>query len=100
MKKSAAQQRSIRLLRAPAAGDGVGVCSISSGKNAAFYAFHEITSDIGGRGFAMHRLGLGELYYIRIGQPNECSCECMGFLAHGTCKHLLGLSALVERGML
>src|SRR5947207_718951 len=100
MKKSAAKQRSIRLLRAPAEGDGVGVCCIASGKDVAFYAFQEIPCAIGGRTFALHRLGLGTVYHVRIGAPEECSCECMGFLSKGHCKHLLGLLALVERGVI
>ena len=77
----------------PAEGDGVGICCLASGKDVAFYAFQEIPCAIGGRAFAMHRLGLGTVYHVRIGQPEECSCECMGFLSKGHCKHLLGLMA-------
>jgi hypothetical protein len=30
----------------------------------------------------------------------SCSCECMGFLAHGHCKHVEGLLALMREGQL
>ena len=65
-----------------------------------FYTFHEIRCDIGGRGFAVHRLGLGTLYHVRIGRPVDCSCECMGFLSRNTCRHVLGMRVLVAKGLL
>jgi hypothetical protein len=89
--------RTIRLVRSPSA-DGVGVFCVSVGEKSAFYALREIPCEIGGRGFAVHRLGLGELYHVRVGAPEECSCECKGFLVHGHCRHVLGLLALVREG--
>ena len=59
-----------------------------------YYVFREIMCDIGGRAFELHRLGLGNLYHVRVGTTKQCSCECLGFLAHGKCKHVLGLLAL------
>lgn len=94
---SRGRRRTIRLERSPA-GDGVGVFSIRAGKDCHFYTFREILCEIGGRGFAVHRLGLGTLYHVRAGRPNECSCECLGFLAHGHCRHILGLLALIRAG--
>jgi hypothetical protein len=91
--------RSIRLVRSPSR-DGAGVFSITANAETKFYTLHEITCQIGGRGFAVHRLGLGTLYHVRVGTPEECSCECMGFLAHGHCRHILGLRALIRRGLL
>jgi hypothetical protein len=91
--------RTIRLVRSPSA-DGVGVFCVSAGKESAFYALHEVPCEIGGRGFAVHRLGLGELYHVRVGAPEDCSCECKGFLAHGHCRHVLGLLALIREGKL
>src|SRR5262245_49387453 len=92
-------KRTIRLER-PAAGDGVAVFSISAGRATAFYTMREIPCQIGGRGFAVHRLGLGTLYHVRVGRPEECSCECLGYLAHGHCRHILGLLALLREGKL
>lgn len=100
MAKRKPSKRFVRLLRSPAEGDGVGVCCLGVGKELTYYVFKEIGSAIGGRGFAMHRLGLGSLYHVLVGQPEECSCECMGFLAHGTCKHVLGLLALIDNRIL
>ena len=99
MAKTPVHTRSIRLVRSPAI-DGVGVFSIATNQATDFYTFHEIPCDIGGRGFAVHRLGLGQLYHVRIGEPEQCSCECLGFLAHGHCRHVLGLRALARCGKL
>lgn len=96
-KKKIPKRRTIQLVRTPAI-DGVGIFQIIIGSKASLYAFHEIRCDIGGRGFALHRLGLGNLYYARVGRPEDCSCECLGFLRHGSCKHIEGLTALIGRG--
>jgi hypothetical protein len=90
-------RRSIRLIRTPEE-DGVGVFCITEKNAPIYYTFREIACAIGGRGFAVHRMGLGDLYHVRIGEPAECSCECLGFLRHGYCKHILGLLALAEKG--
>lgn len=76
-----------------------GVFCIANAKQSTFYVFKEIPCAIGGRGFVVHRLGLGTLYHVRIGQPIDCTCECMGFLAHSSCKHILGLLALEKHGL-
>ncbi len=64
------------------------------------YVFVELDCTIGGRGFAVHRLGLGNLYHVRVGQPTECTCECKGFLYRNQCRHILGLQALIREGKL
>jgi hypothetical protein len=91
--------RSIQLVRSPAV-DGIGVLCITERKITKYYTFREIPCEIGGRGFALHRLGLGEVYHVRVGQPEECSCECLGFLAHSHCRHIEGLLALEQEGLL
>jgi hypothetical protein len=92
-------RRSISLVR-PADADGVSIFCLSSRGQQTFYAAKEIPCAIGGRGFALHRLGLGPLYFVRVGEPEECSCECLGFLAHGNCKHIQGLLTLIEHDTL
>jgi hypothetical protein len=87
----------ITLVRSPSQ-DAPGVFCVTAGKKTTFYAFQEIPCLIGGRGFAVHRLGLGPLYHVRIGKDVECSCECMGFLAHQRCRHIRGLLTLAEEG--
>ena len=91
--------RTILLMRSPAK-DGVGVFRITVGRTSHFYTFREIRCDIGGRGFAVHRLGLGTLYHVRVGRPADCSCECLGFLSRSSCRHVLGLRALMKQGLL
>lgn len=91
--------RSIRLLRPPGP-DGPGLFCILAGKNTTYYVFREIPCEIGGRAFAVHRLGLASLYHVRVGEPDQCSCECLGFLAHDHCKHVLGLKAMVDANLI
>ncbi len=91
--------RSIRLVRPPDR-FGVGVFQIRAAGRLCFYTFREIPCDIGGRGFAVHRLGIGQLYHVRIGRRVDCSCECAGFEFRGYCRHVLGLLALKRAGKL
>jgi hypothetical protein len=99
MPESQKPGRTIRLVRSPRT-DGVGVFCITVGRKSQFYTVVEIPSEIGGRGFAVHRLGMGTLYHVRVGHPHDCSCECLGFLRWGHCKHLAGLRALIRQGEL
>ncbi len=78
----------------------MGVFCITSKYNSQFYTFREIPCEIGGRGFAVHRLGQGNLYHVRVSAPDDCSCECLGFLRWGRCKHVSGLTALLRNGQL
>ena len=96
MTKATPKARWIRLVREPA--DGIGVFCVRDPKTTSFYTFHEIPCAIGGRGFAVHRLGIGNLYHVRIGRPSDCECECLGFLRHGYCKHIQGLPLLSHHG--
>lgn len=91
--------RTIELVRPPDE-YGVGVFRITVGTKSQFYAVREIRCEIGGRGFAVHRLGMGTLYHVRVGKPADCECECLGWLRWGKCKHVSGLLALVRRGLL
>jgi hypothetical protein len=96
----AKKTRTIRLLQAPGS-DGVGVLCVTVGGESTLYVLREISCEIGGRGFAVSRLGLGAQYHVRIDPAlDESTCECMGFLRHGYCKHVLGLYALVRAGKL
>ena len=90
--------RTIRLVRPPMS-DEPGVLCITDNRQATYYAFCELPCEIGGRAFAVHRLGLGTMYHVRVGVPTDCSCECMGYLSHGRCKHLQGLLALTAHGL-
>ncbi len=89
--------RTVRIVR-PRNTDGVGVFCIETDGKHQFYTFLEIRCEIGGRGFALHRLGQGELYHVRVGEPENTSCECMGFLRWDHCKHVSSLAALIRKG--
>jgi hypothetical protein len=91
--------RVIRLIRPPG-NDGVGIFSITDRNRTQDYVFKEIRCDIGGRGFAVHRIGLADLYHVRVGAPRDSSCECLGFLRHGHCRHIQGLAALIGHDVL
>jgi len=75
---------------------GVGVFSVTVGTHSCQYVLREIPCEIGGRGFEVHRLGLGILYHVRVGRHVDCSCECKGFLYRNSCRHVLGLLALIR----
>lgn len=94
-----ARARTIRLIQ-PRDDHGLLVVRIDTDTESAHYVVREIGCEIGGRGFAMQRLGLGPLYHVRIGAPSECSCECKGFLYRTVCRHILGLLALEREGKL
>lgn len=91
--------RTVRLVR-EASVDGVAVMCVTDGRHSTYYTVRELPCEIGGRGFAVHKMGLGTLYHVRAGEPADCSCECLGFLRHGYCKHVLGLLALSGAGKL
>lgn len=91
--------RVIRLIQPPDP-SGVGLFAISMKDRAQYYVFKEIPCEIGGRAFAVHRMGLANVYHVRVGSPTDTSCECMGFLRHGRCKHIQGLAALIGHHLL
>lgn len=99
MGTEAKTERSIRLVHPPD-DRGVAAFAITQGKKTSHYTVKEILCEIGGRGFAVHRTGVGTRYDVRIGEPSDTSCECMGYLAHGYCKHISGLTAIIRQGLL
>lgn len=99
MTTSSRSTRAVRLVRPPDE-HGVGVFCVRAGDGQTYYTFREIPCVIGGRGYVVHKLGLGNRYHVRVGTPEECSCECLGFLRHGHCRHILGLLTLVQHGRL
>ena len=78
----------------------MGMLCLTSRRKHAFYAFTEIPCSIGGRGFALQRLDKDQRYNVRVGKPEESSCECLGFLAHGHCKHIEGMRTLMEQAVI
>jgi hypothetical protein len=91
--------RVIRLIRSPNA-LGAGLLAITNRRRTQYYVFKEMRCDIGGRGFAVHRLGLASVYHVRVHTPRDSTCECLGYLRHGYCKHIEGLRALIGHQLL
>lgn len=98
MAKKRIKKRTVRLVRSAAGAPGV--FAISEGRKLSFYYYQEVPSDIGGRGFSVLRIGTTAVYHVRIGSIGETTCECMGFLRQGRCKHILALQALLKEGLL
>lgn len=99
MSEATPKTRTVRIAR-PRNADGVGMFCIEIDGKAQFYTFCEIRCEIGGRGFALHRSGQGDLYHVRVGAPEDTSCECMGFLRWSRCKHTAAIAALIRKGEL
>jgi hypothetical protein len=95
MPRSSSLVRDVRLLRSPTS-EILGVMGMTDRKGDSFYAFHEIPCEIGGRGFCIRRLGEERLYCVRINGAVESSCECLGYLSHGRCRHILALQTLIR----
>lgn len=93
----AALPRTIRLERRARLGQ-LGVFSICVGSEVALYPFREIPCFIGGRGFIVQRWGTRRCYHVRVGKPDDCSCECLGFIFRRRCRHVQGLRTLIRRG--
>src|SRR5262245_13545560 len=91
--------RSVRVeLPADADGDPC-VISITVGKLTVEYFVYPIASDWG-RAFRLDKLANpDEQYHVNL-DGEQSSCECLGWLRHGHCKHRDGLQVLVDKGLL
>lgn len=55
-----------------------------------------------GHGFALSKLGGGEVYSVLVGvrgEPDRCDCGAATFHPHKPCKHVLACRKLVAEGM-
>jgi hypothetical protein len=95
--------RRVELLR-PAGPGGLARVRLVTTKDAADYLARRVRSDIGGAGVEFVRLGeveegTGRYHALLAGA--DSSCECRGYLRHGTeCKHLFAAWVLLSRGWL
>lgn len=77
-------------------GNGV-VVRIRTPRAVSTYTLTAVPSDYG-RGFCFEK-ETGEAYHVHV-EEDGATCECLGFLRHGHCKHLDGLLALRNRGLI
>ncbi len=97
--------RSVRLLEdATADTQGWFAIRLTVGQDSAAYLVRSIPCAIGGLAFEVEKLNDAlqsiEQYHVRIGTPQDCSCDCPGFTYHAHCKHVEGLLALDQGGCL
>jgi hypothetical protein len=78
-----------------------GVLDITAGKHLTCYYLYPMPSDFGSA-FRLDKFGTqgGETYHVNLADDGRHSCECLGFLHHGHCKHVAGLLALRRAGRL
>ncbi len=77
-------------------GDRPGVMRITAEGVSTYYRYREIPCEIGGKGFEVWRFAASEPYYVRVGTPRTCFCDCIGFTARTTCRHILALIAIAK----
>lgn len=87
-------KRFIRIL-VPATTKEPGLLRISVGKKSSVYWFRPIPCDLEGRGFELRKFHSPVVYHVRVGQPRECDCDCLGFMHHRHCKHVEGLRSIL-----
>ena len=99
-KSRASPKRFIRLV-VPLYGDeGPGVIRISvEDQEPCDYLARRLPSDFGSAAFNLTKVGGHEEYAVLLDGASS-SCECKGFLRWGQCKHVDGLKALLDRGLL
>ena len=88
-------------LKFTATGIGRGRLTIDTARASVEYLVTEFPTDFGGsRAFRLTKLDKGtdgeaSNYDVQCGAPGD-TCECKGFLCHGTCKHILACRAIIE----
>ena len=108
-RKRVKPERRIRVLK-PMSDGSAGVIAITVGKDEGVYAIRPIPADFG----VAYHLIKGELeeqedntlrlrdaahYDVCLNGP-QSTCECKGFLRHGHCKHVDGLTTLRQRNLI
>lgn len=75
--------------------NGSGVVSVTENGKIDTYDVREIGSDFG-RCFRVEKRD-GDSYDVCV-NGRQSTCECLGHLKHGHCRHVSGLAALIAQG--
>jgi hypothetical protein len=79
-----------------------GIVRITVGKEAAEYMLIELAADYG-RGFKVEKMGTEGTesgYHVNVTEDGKKTCDCLGHMQYGRCKHSDGLAALIAAGRL
>jgi hypothetical protein len=76
---------------------------LTVGKLTTAYRVTPLRSQLGDPAFRLTKANQGagepEQYDVQVNGPRS-TCECLGFLKHGHCKHVAGLQAIIASGRL
>lgn len=89
--------RRLSIILAPAP-DDLGIIEITARGRTTSYWITADSCELG-RWFRLQKED-GQSYDILVAADGRHSCECMGYLAHGRCKHVDGLVAATRAGKL
>jgi hypothetical protein len=92
-------ERSFDLLAAPTP-TMPGILQITQGKLTTDYFLHRLPSDFGTAFRLVKLLGEHTGYDVLLSPDGRHTCECMGALRWGHCKHVSALTALRAHGKL
>jgi hypothetical protein len=94
-------RRTVRLSVGPSAENPCRVVVIRDGDQEAHYVVSPLPADFG-RAFTVEKFLPNErpTYTVLLADDGKHQCECKGFCARGTCRHIAGLLALRQAGQL
>jgi hypothetical protein len=94
-------RRTVRLSVGPSAENPCRVVVIRDGDQEAHYVVSPLPADFG-QAFEVEKFLPNErpTYKVLLADDGRHVCECKGYLARGTCRHIAGLLALRQSGQL
>ena len=95
MKTANKTNRSIKLICRTVSG-GLGI-AITVGRKTDCYWAWEIPA-YAGRAFRVEKENSQDVYNVLVENAQDGVCDCLGHEAHGHCKHVSGLRALLAAG--
>lgn len=80
------------------AGEGQWLLHLTAGDEHSGYWLSRVASDWGDA-YRLRKVGLADAYHVCLADEGH-SCECMGFLRWGHCKHTDAVARLQDEGLL